>query len=156
MAGPLATYERVANKVGEPIEDDESIRLANEMLEEASNWVRFYAGHPEWSAADAPDMAVTITIAAASRGYLNPAGYDKERSDAANFERGESSTWSIAARPDVAEIAVLQTYDVAARRGRMTSIPITDPDRFIPRSARRRTVDFVHGYQEPFTYVPGS
>jgi len=146
----------VANKVGEPIEDAEDIALANEMLEEASNWVRFYAGHPEWSAADAPDMAVTIAIAAASRGYLNPAGYDKERSDAANFERGDSSTWSVAARPDAAEIAVLRTYDKAARRGTISSIPMTDPHRMVPRSARSNAPQFTIGYQEPFTYVPGS
>lgn len=155
MAELLADVSRVAAKIGEPIASAEEIALANEMLEAASNWVRYYAGQDAWTALDAPGIAVTITIAAAARGYLNPAGFDEERSDASTFKRGDEGGWSNGAKLTADEIAVLQTYNLKGK-GRLTSVPMTNSDRITPRSARRGAPDFVVGYQEPFTYVPGS
>lgn len=146
----LATVDRVAAKIGEPIETPEEIASANEMLESASDWVRFYAGQDTWTAETAPGIAITIAIAAAARGYLNPAGYDEERADASTFKRGDEGGWSIGAKPTPDEIAALRTFNTNSR-GRITSVPMTNPERFRARSDRVKVHDFEVGYQEPFS-----
>lgn len=152
MSELLATVERVAAKIGEPITTPEDVASATEMLEAASNWVRFYAGHDEWTSVDAPGMAVTIAIAAAARGYLNPAGFDEERSDASTFKRNEREGFTQGARPTSDEIAVLRTYNSASKK-MLSSIPTSNPERWVARS-RRVAPDFAVGYEEPFSTSP--
>lgn len=135
----LGSVERVAARVGEPIETAEDIALANEMLEAASAWVRYY-GRPWHSMDDAPSIAVAITVAAAARGYMNPSGFAKERSDAVNFERAGAYGAGVELTPD--EIRVLKTL---SGQGSIQSLPIHNPERFISRSdvARRGNALYV-------------
>lgn len=155
MAGLLAPAARVAAKIGEPIETPEDLALAEAMLESASNWVRVHSGQ-DWSAADAPSIAVTITIAAAARGYQNPAGYREERADAAFIKRDTDNGWANEAKLTPDEIAVLRTYNTAGGVGSIISVPLSNPERYRARSDRRHGYCFEVGYQEPFSYTPGT
>ena len=125
---PLGTVPKVAARVGEAITTSEEIGLANAMLEEASAQVRFY-GLPWEDPETAPAVAVTIAVAAAARGYQNPGGLKMERGDAVtidvdvDYRKGATLT--------AGEIAMLRTFN---SRGRVTSIPLTNPDRFIATS----------------------
>ena len=130
---PLGTVARVAARVGEPITDPLDVALAVEMLEEASAQVRLY-GLPWENPATAPAIAVTTAIAAAARGYQNPSGVKLERGDAVSldidvdYRKGAALT--------AGEIKMIQM--AANTRGRVTSIPLTNPDRFIATSDYRR------------------
>jgi hypothetical protein len=129
---PLGTVARVAARVGESITTETEIALAREMLEEASAQVRLY-GLPWTDPETAPAIAVTTAIAAAARGYQNPGGLKMERGDAVSidvdidYRKGASLT--------AGEIKMIQM--VANQRGRVTSIPLTNPDRFVATSDGR-------------------
>lgn len=107
MAQPLATIERVAARAGEKIETPEEVALAQEMLEAASAEVRHH-GRNWLTPEDAPAVAVTITVAAAARGYLNPGGLGSERADAMNFGRADDYTKGTELWPS--EIRMLRPY----------------------------------------------
>lgn len=130
---PLGTVARVAARVGEPITDELDVALAEEMLEEASAQVRLY-GLPWPDPATAPAIAVTTAVAAAARGYQNPSGLKMERGDAVtldvdiDYRKGAALT--------AGEIKMIQM--AANVRGRVTSIPLTNPDRFVATSDYRR------------------
>ncbi|WP_146116606.1 MULTISPECIES: hypothetical protein [unclassified Arthrobacter] len=119
--------------MGEPITDPLDVALAVEMLEEASAQVRLY-GLPWVDPETAPAIAVTTAIAAAARGYQNPSGLKLERGDAVSldidvdYRKGAALT--------AGEIKMIQM--AANTRGRVTSIPLTNPDRFIATSDYRR------------------
>jgi len=129
MAELLGTVARVAARVGEPIASDTDIALATEMLEEASAQVRLY-GLPWPTLATAPAIAVTTAIAAAARGYQNPSGLKMERGDAVtldvdvDYRKGAALT--------AGEIKMIQM--AANTRGRVTSVPLTNPERFVATS----------------------
>lgn len=129
----LATPDQLGNRIGEIIESSEDLMLAQEMLESASNWVRFYSGQDGWNAINAPALAVSITIAAAARGYLNPAGYLEERADV-NFVK-RAPGWANEAKLFPDEIEVLRTFNQdTTSNNSLNSARISDPDRLIPRS----------------------
>lgn len=128
---PLATVERLAARVGEPIESPEEIALANEVLAEASALVRHYGR--AWPDPDtAPAVATSITVAAAARGYLNPSGFQMERSDMATFNRLEE--YASGCSLTRAEIAALKEYNFS---GGIVSVGLSNPDRPAPMSGRR-------------------
>jgi len=144
----LATPEQLSNKVGEAIQTPEDLALAQEMLESASNWVRFYAGQEAWNMVNAPALAVTITIAAAARGYLNPAGYLEERADI-NFVK-RAPGWANEAKLFPDEIEALRGFSSDAEPDNvLKSHRITDPDRFIPRSNYAVRPRYRFGWTEP-------
>ena len=125
---PLGTVAKVAARVGETIATPEEIGLANAMLEEASAQVRFY-GLP-WEDPDAaPAVAVTIAVAAAARGYQNPSGLKMERGDAVSIDVDIDYRKGATLTPG--EITMLKTF---SSRGRVISIPLSNPDRFIATS----------------------
>lgn len=130
---PLGTVAKVAARVGEPITEASDVLLAESMLEEASAQVRLY-GLPWENPVTAPAIAVTTAIAAAARGYQNPSGLKLERGDAVSldidvdYRKGAALT--------AGEIKMIQM--AANVRGRVTSIPLTNPDRFIATSDYRR------------------
>lgn len=135
MAEPLATVERVAARAGEKIETPEEVALAREMLEAASNEVRHYGRNwlrPE----DAPAVAVTITVAAAARGYLNPGGIGTERADAVNFGRGDEYTKGTELWPS--EIRMLRPF---SRQGGIQSASLFNDVSITARSDRRGRED---------------
>lgn len=128
MVAPLATVERLAARVGEPITEAEDIALAEEVLAEASALVRHY-GRAWPDPETTPAVATAITVAAAARGYLNPAGMQMERSDAATFNRVEE--YASGCSLTRAEISALKEYNI---NGGIISIGLTNPDRPAPRS----------------------
>ena len=129
---PLGTVAKVAARVGEPISTEEEIALAVSMLEEASAQVRLY-GLPWVDPETAPAIAVTITVAAAARGYQNPGGLKLERGDAVSID--VDVDYRKGATLTAGEITMLQR--AANQRGRIVSVPLTNPDRFIAASDYR-------------------
>jgi stage V sporulation protein SpoVS len=127
---PLATVERLSARVGEPIATPEEIALAEEVLAEASALVRHY-GRAWPDPATTPAVATAITVAAAARGYLNPAGFQMERSDMATFNRVDE--YASGCSLTRAEIAALKEYNLS---GGITAIGFSNPDRPAPTSRR--------------------
>lgn len=130
----LATIERLAARVGESVSEMDStqVAMANEMLEQASAAVRFYAGQAWPDPAIAPAVAVTITVAAAARGYLNPEGYQMERGDTVTLARDKGySGGPTALLPE--ERAILSTFKV--QKG-LVSLNVSNEFIPTPRSAR--------------------
>jgi hypothetical protein len=125
----LATADQVAARLGEPIEEPDDIELAEAVLEEASNLVRFYAQQPLWTAETAPAVAVTITVAAAARAFLNPSGFDLERGDMVTFHRGDDYVTGAALTPQ--EITILKAL---GRAGNVRSVGLHSCDKPVPRS----------------------
>lgn len=132
---PLATVERLAARIGEPIVSEEENALAEEVLAEASALVRHY-GRAWPDPATTPAVATAITVAAAARGYLNPSGFQMERSDMATFNRTDENAMGCALTR--AEIAALKEYNVNSG---VVSIGLSNPDRPAPRSRRNRTMN---------------
>lgn len=125
----LATVAQLAARVGEPISEPLDVALAESVLGEASENVRFY-GRQSWPlASDAPPMAIAITVAAASRGYQNPAGFDMERGDMVTFNRGKNYT--AGCELTAGEIAQLKTLGGG---GGIRSVPLYNPNTPVPRS----------------------
>ena len=128
---PLATVDRLAARIGEPIESAEEIALAEEVLAEASALVRHY-GRAWPDPNTTPAVATAITVAAAARGYLNPAFFSMERSDMATFNRSDENASGCALTR--AEIAALKEYNLSSG---IVSIGLSNPDRPRPTSGRR-------------------
>lgn len=125
----LATVVQVAARIGEPIESVDDVKLAESVLDEASEQIRFYSQQPGWAAATAPAVAVTICVAAAARGYLNPSGYDMERGDMVTFNR--SKEYVSGANLTPSEITIIKAL---GRTGNVRSIGMANRDRPAPRS----------------------
>jgi hypothetical protein len=81
--------------------------------------------------AQAPEVAVAITAAAASRGVMNPAGFDSERSDMSTFNR--IPEYAAGTQLTKSEIAMLKPFN---RRGSVVSVGLSNSDRPSPRSSR--------------------
>lgn len=138
---PLATVEQVAARSAEEIVSTDEIALAEAMLAEASAWVRHHGGQAWPTMAQAPEVAVAITAAAASRGYMNPAGYDMERSDMSTFNR--IPEYAAGTQLSRSEIAMLKPFN---RRKGIISVGLSNSDRPAPRSSRRAGFYADRGY----------
>ena len=134
----LATVLQVAARIGEPITAPEDVQLAESVLDEASEQIRFYAQQPYWTAEYAPKVAVTIAVAAAARGYLNPSGFDMERGDMVTFNR--TKDYVSGAALTAQEITIIKAL---GRTGNVRSVGLTNSDRPVPRS---RTMAEDRGY----------
>lgn len=129
---PLATVEHVAARSTETIETEEEVALAEAMLAEASAWVRHHGGM-SWPTQDsAPEVAVAITAAAASRGYANPLGFSMERSDMTTFNRHPE--YAAGTQLSKSEIAILKPFN---RRSGVVSVGLSNSDRPAPRAGRK-------------------
>jgi hypothetical protein len=124
----LATVAQVAARIGEPIETVDDVKLAESVLDEASEQIRFYS-QQSWTAATAPAVAVTIAVAAAARGYLNPSGYDMERGDMVTFNRSKEYVSGANLTPH--EITIIKAL---GRKGNVRSVGLSNCDRPVPRS----------------------
>jgi hypothetical protein len=138
---PLATREQVAARSTEEIVTADEIALADAMLAEASAWVRHHGGRAWPTMAEAPEVAVAITAAAASRGYMNPAGFDMERSDMSTFNR--IPEYAAGTQLTKSEIAMLKPF---SRRGGIVSVSVGNSDRPKPRSSRHAGFYADRGY----------
>ena len=127
----LATVEQVSARTTEEISSEDELALANAMLFEASAWVRYPGGQTWLSADPAPAVAVAITAAAASRGYMNPAGFDMERGDMSTFNR--NAEFAAGTQLTRSEIQMLKPFN---RSGGIVSVGFTNPDRPRPRRGR--------------------
>lgn len=125
----LATVGQIAARIGEPISDADDVQLAAAVLTEASEQIRHYAQQPFWTAATAPPVAVTICVAAAARGYLNPSGFDMERGDMVTFNRNKEYVSGANLTPQ--EITIIKAL---GRTGNVRSVGLQNCDRPIPRS----------------------
>ena len=125
----LATVAMVAARVGEPIVTVEDVKLAESVLDLASELVRFHAQQPTWTAATAPALAVSITVEAAYRAYLNPSGFDMERGDMVTFNRAEA--YSAGVELTQKEVSIIKAI---GRTGNVRSVGMANSDRPIPRS----------------------
>lgn len=127
----LATVEQVSARSSEEILTDDELALADQMLFEASAWVRHHGGQAWPLMSNAPQVAVAITAAAAARGYMNPAGYDMERSDMSTFNR--IPEYAAGTQLTKSEIAMLRPF---SRRGGVISVGLTSTERPAPRHSR--------------------
>ena len=134
----LAIVGQVAARIGEPITSVEDVQLAQSVLSEASEQVRFYAQQAFWTAETAPPVAVAITVAAAARGFLNPSGFDMERGDMVTFNRNKDYVSGAALTSQ--EITIIKAL---GRTGNVRSVGLTNSDRPVPRS---RTMAEDRGY----------
>jgi stage V sporulation protein SpoVS len=145
----LATVEQVSARSAETIETADELALADAMLLEASAWVRHHSGQAWLTRETAPAVAVAITAAAASRGYMNPSGFDMERGDMTTFNR--IPEYAAGTALTASEIAMLKPFN---RRGGVVSVGFSNPDRPAPRGRNRH--DDPRGYaplvdaQKPF------
>jgi hypothetical protein len=103
MLPPLATINQLAARVGRPFLPGAETDRANGLLEDASSLVRFEAGE-DWvdettgELAGVPDVATTITLAAATRAWFNPAQVQSEQLGAAMVRFGD--VWLTGAEAD--------------------------------------------------------
>lgn len=134
----LGTVAQIAARIGEPITAPEEIQLAVAVLNEASEQIRHYAQQPYWTAESAPAVAVTIAVAAAARGFLNPSGFDSERGDMVTFNRQKD--YATGASLTAQEITIVKAL---GRTGNVRSIGLKSDDRPVPRS---RTMAEDRGY----------
>lgn len=125
----LGTVAQIAARIGEPITAPEDIQLAVAVLAEASEQIRHYAQQPYWTADTAPAVAVTIAVAAAARGYLNPSGFDSERGDMVTFNR--TKEYVAGAALTAQEITIIKAL---GRQGNVRSVGLRSDDRPVPRS----------------------
>jgi hypothetical protein len=125
----LATVDQVAARIGEPITDPDDVDLAMACLAEASEQIRHYAQQPYWTAETAPPVAVTIAVAAAARGVLNPSGFDMERGDMVTFNRSKEYVSGANLTPQ--EITIIRAL---GRTGNVRSVGLTSTTRPAPRS----------------------
>ena len=95
MLPALATIEDLEARLGHPIVDDAERARAQALLDDASALVRFVAGQT-WVddtfdppvITDVPDVVVSITCAAALRGWYNPAAIESAQLGAVSVRYG--------------------------------------------------------------------
>lgn len=126
----LATVDQVSARSAEEIVTEDELALADQMLFEASAWVRHHGGQAWPTMELAPQVAVAITAAAAARGYMNPAGFDMERSDMSTFNRHPE--YAAGTQLTKSEIAMLRPF---SRKGGVISVGLTNTDRPAARSS---------------------
>lgn len=125
----LATVGQIAARIGEPITTAEDVQLAVASLTEASEQIRYYARQPNWTAETAPPVAVTIAVAAAARGYLNPSGFNLERGDMVTLKRPEEYTSGCALTS--VEITIVKAL---GHRGNVRALGVAKTDSPVARS----------------------
>ncbi len=102
MLPPLATLSQFEARIGRSVTAGAETDRANALIEDASSLVRFEAGE-DWVDENGiltvvPDVAVTITLASATRGWYNPAQVQSEQLGAAMVRFGD--VWLTGAEAD--------------------------------------------------------
>jgi hypothetical protein len=137
----LATVEMVSARSSEEILTEDELALADQMLFEASAWVRHHGGQAWLTLDSAPQVAVAITAAAAARGYMNPSGYSMERSDMSTFN--VSPEYAAGTQLTKSEINILRPF---SRKGGVISVGLISTERPAPRSQRHPGFYADRGY----------
>lgn len=120
---PLVVPQELADHLGEQLSEINQSQ-ARSFIAQASARVRA-AGSATWNRTNCPEIAYHICLAAAARGYLNPAGIDSERADSLQFTRNKAATSGT-------ELTELERSELAAAAnsssGGIWSIPISRGD----------------------------
>lgn len=117
---PLATIDDLEARLGRSLASDE-VPLATAALADASALVRTY-GLPWADPATAPDVAVSITLAAAERRVRNPEGYRMEMEGSYQYQLPASAPTGVALTK--AEIDLLAQL---SGRGGLVSVEVQRP-----------------------------
>lgn len=121
MSKPFATVAEVARRAAIPASSAEEIALVESLLEIVSEEIRAHG--EDWPDPFlAPAVCRTVCINAATRGYLNPAGFETERGDMFTAYRGDK-----AAQGESLSASEIRQIKAVSHGGGISSIPITRP-----------------------------
>lgn len=120
---PLVTTQELADHLGESLTDAVAINQAKSFIAQASARVRA-AGSASWNRTNCPEIAYHTCLAAAARGYLNPAGIDSERADSLQLTRSKAAT----SGTELTELERQELAAAASSGGGIFSVPITRGD----------------------------
>jgi len=140
---PLASPEEVAALADEawPL-SEQDMKLAEACIVAASNLARFHAGQ-QWTLRDeAPPVVNTIVVKAATKGFMNPAGFQMERGDAVTFNRLDDFASGV--KFDAQDMVILKSFNTSAT---IHSMAMVNPESLIPRS-------MGDGRNDPRGYAP--
>jgi len=145
----LATVEQVAARVGESIEAEDEVALAEAMIEYASEQALHY-GRASWTAESVPGVVRQVVISAAAAGYQHPAGFESERADSVSFQ--VNADWLRGAEFTDRQVQIVQ--QAARTHGRVRSLQTSRGNRFVARSDGGRRPWFMKVPHVPEEDVP--
>lgn len=150
MSDSLAPLSKLESRLPEPLETEQEIALAEEMLSDASAEARLH-GNQLWTVDTVPSGVVNIILKAAARGYMNPAGFETEAADGTRLSRRrEYAMGTTFTRP---EINAVRGF---AKRSGITYTRATKPNGWLARSDYEGSgtgyVPMVHHYAAPFPW----
>ncbi|QMU72143.1 hypothetical protein [Streptacidiphilus sp. P02-A3a] len=99
MAAPLADVDALATRLGWSLAGPDA-DVAEAALADASALVRAVAGMPWLDATTAPDIAVSVVLAAAERRVRNPEGYRMEMQGSYQYQLPASAPSGIGLTSD--------------------------------------------------------
>lgn len=128
----LATIQEVAARAGGTIITQEEIDLAYSMILSAS-LEAIRVGSASWTAASVPIGVRAIVAQAATRGYLNPEGYDREGNEGVTFGRGDHYV-------EGADLTASEQRQIKAMAGRsgFIAVPASKPSHWNSRADAER------------------
>lgn len=127
---PLASPEEVAAFSDEawPL-SEQDMKLAEACIVAASNLARFHAGQDWFSRTEAPPVINTIVVKAASKGFMNPGGFQMERGDAVTFNRLDDFASGVSF--DAQDMMILRSFK---REATLYSVATVNPEGPVSRS----------------------
>ena len=153
MIEPLASPEEVAAFSDEawPL-NEQDMKLAEACIVAASNLARFHAGQTWETLQETPPVISTIVVKAASKGFLNPAGFQMERGDAVTFNRQDMFASGV--QFDAQDMMILRSFKP---KGTLFSVGLTNSEAIVARSSDRSRRDDrgyvpVRGGGKPFPF----
>lgn len=134
---PLASPEEVAAFSDEewPL-SEQNMKLAEACIVAASNLARFHAGQDWPTRAEAPPVINTIVVKAASKGFMNPGGFQMERGDAVTFNRLDDFASGVTF--DAQDMMILRSFK---RDATVYSVATVNVDGPISRSSGMHRTD---------------
>lgn len=127
---PLASTEEVAALADEawPL-SEQDMKLAEACIVAASNLARYHAGQAWATRGEAPPVVNTIVVKAATKGFMNPGGFQMERGDAVTFNRLDDFASGV--KFDAQDMVILKSFN---RSATLHSVAMVNPEALIPRS----------------------
>lgn len=151
MSDSLAPLSKLESRLPEPLETEQEIALAEEMLSDASAEARLY-GNQLWTVDTVPSGVVNIILKAAARGYMNPAGFESEAADGTRF--GRRPEYAMGTTFTRAEINAVRGF---AKRSGISYTPATKPNGWQALSDYTRGgtlyVPMVHHFGAPYPWL---
>lgn len=132
MDDSLAPLEKLESRLPEPLETEQEVKLAEEMLSDASAEARLH-GNQLWTVESVPSGVVNIILKAAARGFMNPAGFETEAADGTRF--GRRPEYAMGTAFTQAEIRAVRGF---AKRSGITYAQATKPNGWVSRADSTR------------------